>query len=480
MRSRADAIKAIKAKYSTTCPPYCSDAIEKVIVETKGKLKCDQLAALFENCFPNTLDTTITVKSTSDGKPDTFVITGDIDAMWLRDSSAQVWPYLPYAAGDDALTTLFRGLIGRQARCILLDPYANAFMRDPKETTSLQWTKQDDPGMKIPGVAEHKWELDSLCYPIRLAHGYWKATGDNAPFDDEWRRAMRTIVDTFKEQQRKKGDGPYRYPYGRENGIGAQTNKVGMIHSGFRPSDDPCTYPFLIPSNLFAVASLRQLAEMGGRVGLDDAFRTECLDLAEEVDSAVAQYGKHRLPDGTLVWAYEVDGRGNTLFMDDANVPGLLGLPYLACETDHALYQATRTAVWSSCCNEYFYKGSFEDKDKRKEIVTEGIGSPHGESSGVGKDWIWPMSLIVRALTSADDVEIMQSLNTLRDTTAGTGLIHESFHKDDPSRCTRDWFAWANTLFGELVLDIVKRKPKLVVRPVGAAPAGPGASPVGP
>ena len=446
-----------KAQTKSGRPPvierkFVSPAIEQVITQTKKKLKDKPLAVLFENCFPNTLDTTVTT-SVINGKPDTFIITGDIDAMWLRDSSAQVWPYLPYAARDKALTQLFQGLIGRQARCILIDPYANAFMRDPAAKSNLEWSQADDTLM-LPGVAERKWEIDSLCYPIHLAHGYWKATGDTVPFNTEWRQAMQTVVDTFKVQQRKIDQGPYRFMRKETssnemiplNGYGEPTKKVGLIHSGFRPSDDACALPFLIPSNLFAAVSLRQLAEMSG-LGFDAAFRAECTDLADEIGTAAAQYGKHRMPDGTIVWAYEADGFGNTLFMDDANVPSLLGMPYLdICETTDLLYQATRAAVWSDA-NPYFFKGT----------TAEGIGGPH-----IGLDMIWPMSLIMRALTSDDEVEISASLATLKATTADTGFMHESFHKDDPSQFTRPWFAWANTLFGELVLDIVRRKSKLM------------------
>ena len=446
-----------KADVKSGRPPvserkFISPAIEQVITQTRKKLKDKPLAVLFETCFPNTLDTTVTT-SVINGKPDTFIITGDIDAMWLRDSSAQVWPYLPYAARDKALTQLFRGLIGRQARCILIDPYANAFMRDPAAKSNLEWSQADDTEMK-PGVAERKWEIDSLCYPIRLAHGYWKATGDTTPFDAEWRQAMQTVVSTFRTQQRKTDQGPYRFMRKATssnemmplNGYGAPTKKVGLIHSGFRPSDDACVLPFLIPSNLFAAVSLRQLAEMSG-LGFDASFRAECTELADEIGTAAAQYGKHRMPDGTIVWAYEADGFGNTLFMDDANVPSLLGMPYLdICETTDLLYQATRAAVWSDA-NPYFFKGT----------AAEGIGGPH-----IGMDMIWPMSLIMRALTSDDEVEITASLATLKATTADTGFMHESFHKDDPNRFTRPWFAWANTLLGELVLDIVRRKSKLM------------------
>ncbi len=431
---------------------FTSPAVEACIQRIKAKIHDRDLATLFENCFPNTLDTTVTVATS--GEPDTFVITGDIDAMWLRDSSAQLWPYLALAKDDAALRTLYRGLIARQTRCILLDPYANAFTRDPAAMTNLVWSQHDATDMK-PGVAERKWEIDSLCYPIRLAHGYWRATGDTAPFTDTWRQAMRTVVATFRTQQRKDGDGPYHFQRSAANpidtlggnGFGTPTRKIGLIHSGFRPSDDACTYPFLIPSNHFAVVSLRQLAEMAPAVGLDADFANDALALANEVTAALMIYGRAHLRDGTEVWAYEVDGFGNTLFMDDANTPSLLALPYLgACAKTDPIYKATRAAVWSET-NPYFFKGT----------AAEGIGGPHQ-----GRDMIWPMSLMMRALTSSDDSEIAACLRTLKTTTAGTGFMHEAFDKNDPAKFTRPWFAWANTLFGELILDLATRRPQLL------------------
>jgi hypothetical protein len=432
---------------------FTSPAVEACIMRVKAQIRDRDLATLFENCFPNTLDTTVTA-STIDGRPDSFVITGDIDAMWLRDSSAQVWPYLSLASGDADLTALYRGLIARQARCILIDPYANAFMREPSAVTNLSWAHHDRTEMK-PGVAERKWEIDSLCWPVRLAHGYWRATGDLAPFDDTWRQAMRTVVDTFRVQQRKAGDGPYHFQREADNpvdtlpgnGYGAPTRKIGLIHSGFRPSDDSCVYPFLVPSNHFAVVSLRQLAEMGPATGLGAAFADSALNLANEVTAALMLYGRTHLRDGAEVWAYEVDGYGNTLFMDDANTPGLLGLAYLgaAARTD-PLYQATRKAVWSEA-NPYFFKGS----------AAEGLGGPH-----IGRDMVWPMSLIMYALTSRADAEVAMALHMLKTTTAGTGYMHEAFHKDDPTKFTRPWFAWANSLFGELILDLATRRPQLL------------------
>jgi meiotically up-regulated gene 157 (Mug157) protein len=294
-----------------------SPAVEANLRRIKGSIADPELAWLFENCYPNTLDTTVTVGE-RDGKPDTFVVTGDIAAMWLRDSSAQVWPYLALARSDDTLQGMFRGLIHRQARCILIDPYANAFLPDPQATQPLKWAVQDKTDMK-PGVAERKWEVDSLCYPIRLAQGYWEATQDRAPFDDEWRSAMTLVVRTFREQQRREGPGPYRFQREAEtptetlagDGYGVPTRKVGLIHSMFRPSDDACTYPYLVPSNAFALHSLRQLAQLSRALHDDETFAMECEQLAGEIEVALDTYGRVRDEHGKDFWAYEADGYGN-------------------------------------------------------------------------------------------------------------------------------------------------------------------------
>lgn len=432
---------------------FRSTKIDSVVKTVKAEIGDKKLATLFENCFPNTLDTTVQT-GVINGKPDTFIITGDIDAMWLRDSCAQVWPYLPYVNQDKALQTMFRGLIHRHAMSIIIDPYANAFMRDPTAKSNLEWSTHDHTEMK-PGVAERKWEIDSLCYAVRLSHGYWKQTGDTAPFDDQWREAMKVLVNTFKEQQRLDNKGPY-YFQRRSNtptetlafhGYGAPTKKVGMIHSGFRPSDDACEYLFLIPSNHFAVVSLRQLVEMAPHTGLSAEFAATCQALADQVNKALHEHGVITRPNGDKFWAYEVDGYDNTLFMDDANIPSLLSLPYLgAVDVNDALYQSTRAAVWSDN-NPYFFDGS----------IAAGIGGPHA-----GLDLVWPMSFIMRALTSTSDSEIKACLNTLKTTDAGTGFMHEAFHKDDPATFTRPWFAWANTLFGELILKLHQTKPYLL------------------
>ena len=184
---------------------FVSPAVDKAIERIKKSITDPKLSNLFENCFPNTLDTTVEFKMVN-GKPDTFVITGDINAMWLRDSTAQVLAYLPFVNEDEKLKNMFKGVINRQTKCILIDPYANAFNYGP---TGSEWDK-DLTEMK-PELHERKWEVDSLCYPITLSYKFWKATNDASCFDDDWKKAMKLILKTFKQQQRKNGNGPYKF-----------------------------------------------------------------------------------------------------------------------------------------------------------------------------------------------------------------------------------------------------------------------------
>lgn len=429
---------------------FNSDTIENVIAGMRKKLKDPELAWLFENCFPNTLDTTVDFAMTN-GKPDTYVITGDIDAMWLRDSSAQVWPYLPFMKEDRKLQLLVKGVIRRQIQCILLDPYANAFYKDPNRIS--EW-KDDLTDMKA-GIHERKWEIDSLCYPVRLSYGYWQHTGDVSGFDSEWKQAMQLVVKTFKEQQRIQGHGPYSFqrktswatdgvPMG---GYGYPTKKVGLIHSMFRPSDDATIYPFLIPSNIFAAKMLGSLATIYSQALNDFRASTEAASFARSLMDAVNQYGIYNHPRFGKIYAYETNGFDSYNLMDDANVPSLLSLKYLVGDTvDQNVYSNTRKFVLSPS-NPFFFRGK----------AGEGIGGPH-----VGADYIWPMSIIMRAMTSNNDTEIRQCIQWLKASHAGTGFMHESFYKEDTAKFTRKWFAWANTLFGELLLKVVKERPGLV------------------
>lgn len=429
---------------------FVSDAVEKTIVYMRQQLADPALACLFENCFPNTLDTTIDFEMI-DGKPDTFVITGDIDAMWLRDSTAQVWPYLPLVKDDPRLKQLIAGVINRQKKCILLDPYANAFYKDNSKVS--EWSK--DITKMQPGIHERKWEIDSLCYPIRLAHRYWKITGDTSVFDAQWEETIRLTVQTFKEQQRKADRGSYTFQ--REtswatdgvpiSGYGYPVKPVGLICSVFRPSDDVTLFPFLIPSNFFAVVSLEQAAEMAGMIRKNRQLAAACSALAAEVRTALQQYAVVKHTTYGNVYAFEVNGYGSYHLMDDANVPSLLSLPYLnAVKAGDPVYANTRKLILSEE-NPFFFKGK----------AAEGIGGPHG-----GMYTIWPLSITMRGLTSTNADEIRKSLHFLKTTHAGTGFMHEAFHMDDPTKFTRKWFAWANTLFGEFVLDVHKRHPQLL------------------
>ena len=428
---------------------FSSEAVETYITSICRRIGDPQLADLFANCFPNTLDTTIQ-PGTFEGHPDTVVLTGDIAAMWLRDSSAQVWPYLPLASKDRSLRDLLEGVIRRQVRCLLIDPYANCFMAD-LSAPPLEGSRMDKTEMR-QGVGERKYELDSLCYPIRLAHGYWKNTGHTGLFDSEWKLAMETILETMRIQQRKDGPGPYRFQrYALNptdtlvNGIGNPANPIGLIASAFRPSDDACIFPFFVPANLFAVRSLRQLSAMANDVLHDSRMANQAAALAEEVNAAL---WKHAIVStaGGAIWAYEIDGFGGHVLMDDANAPSLLSLPYLDSSPDAETYARTRAFVWSQN-NPWFFQGS----------AGEGIGGPH-----VGRDSIWPMSQIMYALTSNSSAEIMGAIQTVKTCAASTGFIHESYNRNDSSLFTRAWFAWANTLFGELIGTTVERYPRLL------------------
>lgn len=429
---------------------FTSEAVEATIARVKKQIADPELAWLFENCFPNTLDTTVEFE-TINGKPDTYVITGDIDAMWLRDSTAQVWPYLPLIKEDKKLQTLIAGVINRQKHCIQLDPYANAFYKDV--TKESEW-KSDITAMK-PGIHERKWEIDSLCYPIRLAYHYWKLSGDTSVLDAEWVETIRLTLQTFKEQQRKNGDGPYTFQRSTSwatdgvplSGYGYPVKPVGLICSVFRPSDDATLFQFLVPANFFAVISLRQAAEILTALKLDASLAASCTALANEVEKALQQYAVVSHPSFGKVYAFEVNGFGSYHLMDDANVPSLLSLPYLgAVKANDQVYANTRRYILSTE-NPFFFKGK----------VAEGIGGPHG-----GNHTIWPMSIIMRGLTSSDPAEVKKCLQMLKATHAGTGFMHEAFHKDDASKFSRKWFAWANTLFGELVLHTDKKYPQLL------------------
>ena len=424
---------------------FKSEAVEEEIARVCGLLTNERLRWMFANCFPNTLDTTVHYREDEEGNPSTYVYTGDIPAMWLRDSGAQVWPYVQLCTRDPKLQKMIAGVIRQQLRLITIDPYANAFNDGPTgagEDVGYPGHEQS------PWVFERKWEIDSHCYPIRLAHHYWKTTGDTSVFDRTWVEAMQAILRTLREQQMKEGPGDYTFLRVTDRqldtrchvGRGNPVKPVGLISSAFRPSDDATTFGFLVPSNFMAVTSLRKAAEILSTVNGEAEMAAECTALADEVAAALQQYAVVDHPKYGRIYAFEVDGFGSVQLMDDANVPSLLAMPYLGdVERTDPVYENTRRFVWSTD-NPYFWRGE----------AGEGIGGPH-----IGVEMIWPMSIMMRAFTSTDDAEIRDCIIALMTTDAGTGFMHESFSRHDAADFTRAWFAWQNTLFGELILKLV-------------------------
>jgi len=386
---------------------------------------------MFRKCFLSTIETTV-----QQTPGDTFVITGDIPAMWLRDSTAQVLHYLRFAQ-EPEVAAMIEGLISRQADCILRDPYANAFNREENS-----FKPYNDTPRASDWVWERKYEIDSLCYPLWLADKYLEKTGNTAFLTEKFLKALETVLDVLRTEQNHSSS-PYRFqrtdcapsdtlPW---EGMGNPVSYTGMTWSGFRPSDDACKYGYLIPSNFFAVRAMEAARKLAQAAGREDLAQ-RALELQQTIREGIREYATVEHPRFGTIYGYETDGFGNYELMDDANVPSLLSLPYLeACGADDPIYRNTRAFVLSGS-NPYYYEGA----------LAKGIGSPH-----TPEGYIWHISLCVQAMTSTDDAEIASLLKMLLTTHAGTGFMHEGFDPNAPENFTRDWFAWANSMFGELI-----------------------------
>ena len=420
--------------------------IPAVLKERAQKLKAyyeahyPALAPLAQQCFLNTVETT--VKRTEDG--DYFVITGDIPAMWLRDSAAQVRLYVRYAPEDEELQKLLESVIAMQAKLVCIDPYANAF----NESANGNGGGYEDDTLLNPHVWERKYEVDSLCAPLYLAHNYWKTTGITRIFNDPFKQMIEEILHVFTVEQ-NHARSPYyfrRYHCVKTDtlpadGKGRPVNITGMTWSGFRPSDDCCRFGYMIPSNMMAVTALRYAEEICNSCYRDADLAERCAKRAEESQGGIMDYGIVNHPVYGKIFAYETDGFGNYNLMDDANSPSLLAMPYLGyCEKDDLFYQNTRRFVLSKD-NPYFYQGN----------LASGVGSPH-----TPEGYVWHIGIVMQALTSSDRDEIMLCLERLAATHAGTNFMHESFDPDRPEVFTRPWFAWANTLFAELLVNLME------------------------
>lgn len=420
------------------------ESMQKLIQHVKEFFPQDEkLQHMFEQCFVNTYTTTL--KKQEDGK--TFVITGDIPAMWLRDSAAQVRPYLLAAEEDEEMATLLEGVIRQQFDFILHDPYANAFNQ-----TANGKGHQTDLTKMTPHIWERKYEIDSLCYPIQLAYLFWKSTGRTTLINETFKQVMKTIIQVWRTEQDHENQSSYRFERTdcrqsdtlTREGKGGRVVPTGMTWSAFRPSDDACTYGYLVPANMFAVVILGYAAEMCDVIN-HTSLKEECLKLRDEIQKGIEQYAKLDHPIHGDMYVYETDGEGRVNVMDDANVPSLLAAPYLGyLPYDNPAYLNTRSFLLSRD-NPYYYEGKYAN----------GIGSPHTPDH-----YIWHIALAIQGMTTTNEAEKAEILSYFKQTDGGTNFMHEGFNADCPEEFTRDWFAWANTMFSEFVLSLTGKAVK--------------------
>jgi len=418
-----------------------NQAIEEIANKIAAKFSDNKkLYQTFLNCYESTAKTTTKFLE----EEEAFVFTGDIAAMWLRDSSAQVVHYLPFLKDYKILEDFVRGLIKRQMRYILIDPYANAFN---EEANGNCWDV--DITDSTPWDWERKYEIDSLCYPIWLLHEYWNLTKDTSVFTEDVKQVCKTIIQQWKREQKHDTDSNYSFirlhcpesdTLSRE-GKGEPTGYTGMTWSGFRPSDDACKYGYLIPSNMFATVVLGYMEEFAKVIFHDSDLEEQAAKLKEEIQNGIEQYGivhDDKLGD---IYAYETDGLGHYNLMDDANVPSLLSIPWLKFSSgSDEIYQNTRKYILSKR-NPYFFEGTF----------AKGIGSPHTPDQ-----YIWHIALTMQGLTAQTKEEKEALLETLLNTEAGKQVMHEGFFCDDPNSYTREWFACANSLFALFVMELYR------------------------
>lgn len=421
-----------------------SEAMEETAkrIATGDAVLDERVRTMYRKCFMDTAERTLLLPgmNTSDALGNThtvsaevFVITGDINAMWLRDSSAQVVHYLPFAGKYPAVREMIKSLIRRQCICIMRDPYANAFLEWSEGKS--EWTF--DMTEMRPGDWEHKYESDSLSYHIWLVSRYVEETGDLSVLDDEQMNVFEIILDVWEKEQSHEQLSSYRFERpgkGPKNnlengGIGAHVVHTGMTWAGFRPSDDACVYGYNIPGNLFAAKMLERMAKLTER---QKTLSERAEKLGREISEGVENHGVISQEKYGEIYAYETDGSGSYLLMDDANVPSLLSLPWLGvCEKNDARYLRTRNFVLSRD-NPWYFEG----------CAAAGVGSPH-----TGDRRVWPIALIMQGLTTDDKEEQLKLLKTLLDTDAGCTAMHEAFDADDPQAFSRTWFAWADSLF---------------------------------
>lgn len=452
--------------------------VEKVIDDVTSRMVDKDLARLFENAFPNTLDTT--VRWHSDGTEErssyispkwqgrqSFIVTGDINAEWLRDSTNQLAQYQILAKKDESIRNLILGAISTQAEFVITSPYCNAFQPPPPSGLSPSDNGGNDnvhPAFEPNFVFECKWEIDSLAAFLSLSNQYFNHTGSTEFYTKRWSLALETIFAVLEQQSEGTftEQGNFRrneYTFQRKTNTGTETLNLngignpisggtGLVRSSFRPSDDATILPFFIPGNAMMAVELERAAIMVDKKGKKEvALRLK--RKATRIRNGIMDHGVVDHKVYGQVFAYEVDGYGSHILMDDANLPSLLALPVMGfCSANDKIYKNTRKMILENQGNPYYLTGrSFH-----------GIGGPH-----VGVSHAWPMSLLVAAMTSNDDKEIMENLDMVKKTSS-LGLVHESVNVNAVRDYTRSWFAWANSVFAQTILDIARRKPHLIFK----------------
>ncbi|BDE05715.1 glycosyl hydrolase [Vulcanimicrobium alpinum] len=384
----------------------------------EGLTMSPALNAKLDRLYLTAYDETIQRHALAQRDGTTYVSTGDIEAEWLRDASATVRPYIGLSQHDGDVQSKLRGVVARQAKYILKDPYANAFSRSYR-------------------VVERKFEVDSLLYPIWFAYDYYRQTGDRRIFTPEVRKAFNRVLSTMRSEQHHQQRSRYVHPQLANGGRGSSVRYTGMVWTGFRPSDDPVRYHYNIPVNMFAAVVMKDLTTIARDVWHDGRMASNAWGLSVQIQRGIEQYGTLQLKPFGRIYAYEVDGLGHANVMDDANIPSLLSIPYFGyLPKDNSLYLATRRFVLSDR-NPYFFRGKY----------AEGVGSPHTPHG-----YVWPLALCVQALTSSDEREVSRVFGWIAVSDIGDHRLHESFNANWPETYTREDFAWPNALYAELVL----------------------------
>ena len=439
---------------SPHCRTFRSAAVDKLIDQITDRMVDKDLARIFENAFPNTLDTTVrwhvngkeTKRKQSSGRwegAQSFIVTGDINAEWLRDSTNQLAQYQVLAKKDRTIYDLILGAINTQAEFVTSSPYCNSFQPPPPSYLSPSNNGQGDivhPAYEPAFVFECKYELDSLAHFLSLSSQFYNHTGSTDFLTKRWFTAIETINTILDEQSRGTFDsktGSFaknEYTFQRDTNVGTETlnlagvgnpmnSQTGLIRSAFRPSDDATILPFFIPGNAMMSVELKRVGKMLLKEGHTEVGE-DLQARGETIERGIIEHGVVHHKKFGDVYAFEVDGYGSSIIMDDANLPSLLALPLLGfVDANDEVYRNTRKMILEKGGNPYFLTGrSFS-----------GIGGPH-----IGPNHAWPMSLLVQVMTSNSDKEIQDTLALVKKSCA-LGLIHESVNVNSVRDYTREW-----------------------------------------